>query len=45
MEKNGVTINWVDGAMDPLAEARGVVQHHHAKMADPAQGPSLTKHD
>jgi tRNA dimethylallyltransferase len=45
MERNGVPINWVEGAGDPLAEARGVVQHHHAKMADSTQEPSLTKHD
>lgn len=25
MERNGVTINWVDGAGDPLAEARGII--------------------
>ena len=26
MEKNGVVINWVDGAADPLAEAREIIR-------------------
>ena len=26
MEKNGVAINWVDGAADPLTEAREIVK-------------------
>lgn len=28
MEKNGVFINWVDGAGDPLADARDIILHH-----------------
>ena len=28
MEKNGVSINWVDGAADPLAEAREIVKKY-----------------
>ena len=27
MEKNGVTINWVGGAGDPLSEARNIILH------------------
>jgi tRNA dimethylallyltransferase len=30
MEHNGININWVDGAGDPLTEARAVVQGHTA---------------
>jgi tRNA dimethylallyltransferase len=37
MERNGVAINWVEGAGDPLAEARGVIQQQQAKMADSTQ--------
>lgn len=28
MERNGVTIHWVDGAGDPVAEARGIISVH-----------------
>jgi tRNA dimethylallyltransferase len=31
MEKNGLLINWVDGAGDPLAEARGIILASRSK--------------
>ena len=39
MEKNGVLINWVDGAGDPLAEARAVIQRKMTKTSHSLHAP------